>query len=541
MIAHDVLLLDGTTPTSALPADAPCPDCEDCPDGKENGEEDTVLISPASSAQSEDRDEEAVSSSTTCQPLTTEETSFLPSPSSEAEDTTKETPPSSPPPKPRRARRRWLLFGGSTDWPVTVRATQDTTIVVYPSPHHHPDDDDDRKQKKISKRRIKHYLPHLEHLSITSRKVDFLNSLRRAKCLKTLTLNSVTNLPFKFFTKLPMTGCLQELSLCWNSLRSQEQDKRHNSVLDLAVCLEQMTPLKQLKLSGNPLGRDGIQVLLKHGLLKNLESVTLWACSLGDEGAELIGQALIRPESKVKTLILDQNDIKEQGARALARALETNTTLENLHLYCNHLGDTGVELLFQALTRNPNCRLQEISLCANQITSFGVKKFAPYLKYPRLKNLKRLFLSHNVVTNSGALALSEALAFRGCKLEELALRANSIGNEGAKHFASSMRTNQSLSSLQLDSNPCLNKEGANAFLEVFPHSNKTLTELKLLEYNHYKANHYLRLNKMGWKDLGTAEKTLSSALLPKILYKFRDEPDYLQLVLTSRPELLMQK
>ena len=123
-----------------------------------------------------------------------------------------------------------------------------------------------------------------------------------------------------------------------------------------------------------------------------------------DLGAIELAEAL-ETNTTLTDLILDNNKIGDEGAKAIAEALKTNTTLINLKLSTNIIGDEGAYALAEALKTNTT--LTDLILDNNKIGDEGAKAIAEALKTnTTLINLK---LSTNIIGDEGANALAEAL------------------------------------------------------------------------------------------------------------------------------------
>ena len=81
---------------------------------------------------------------------------------------------------------------------------------------------------------------------------------------------------------------------------------------------------------------------------------------VGQQGAKALAQ-----NTTLKVLVLNNNNIGGEGAKALAEALKTNTTLTNLNLGSNQIGDEGARAIADAL--QTNTRLISLNLEFNQI------------------------------------------------------------------------------------------------------------------------------------------------------------------------------
>ena len=75
-----------------------------------------------------------------------------------------------------------------------------------------------------------------------------------------------------------------------------------------------------------------------------------------DLGAIELAEAL-ETNTTLTDLILDNNKIGDEGAKAIAEALKTNTTLINLKLSTNIIGDEGANALAEALKTNTTTKL----------------------------------------------------------------------------------------------------------------------------------------------------------------------------------------
>ena len=74
-------------------------------------------------------------------------------------------------------------------------------------------------------------------------------------------------------------------------------------------------------------------------------------CSIGYEEAKALATALEK-NTTLGSLDLDVNTIGDEGAKALATALEKNRSLERLYLYANFIGKEGIDALTSVLEKN---------------------------------------------------------------------------------------------------------------------------------------------------------------------------------------------
>jgi uncharacterized protein (TIGR02996 family) len=106
----------------------------------------------------------------------------------------------------------------------------------------------------------------------------------------------------------------------------------------------------------------------------------------------------------------------------LIAACERLTRLETLDLEGCQIGDAGVRLL--TATNLPS--LVDLDLSYNDITDFGV---ADLLDWPLVRQLKRLVLGGNPITDQAAFEIADRLGPRN-QLETLNLRFTNIGPAG---------------------------------------------------------------------------------------------------------------
>ena len=115
--------------------------------------------------------------------------------------------------------------------------------------------------------------------------------------------------------------------------------------------------------SSRNLGHQGTNKLCQ-ALRTNtrLAALDLSSNLIETKGAHLIASLLVHQSSMInyddtegrgiKTLILGDNNLRDDGVKALACAIENNCTLESLWLDDNCIGATGLAILSDSLSRN---------------------------------------------------------------------------------------------------------------------------------------------------------------------------------------------
>ncbi|GEM_PF-2527448 len=74
-------------------------------------------------------------------------------------------------------------------------------------------------------------------------------------------------------------------------------------------------------------------------------------CHLGDKGAEVVAQLLMR-NRHIKELYLDENQMTDAGAAWIAKALRVNQSLTHLSIGRNPITEEGRALLLDAIKEN---------------------------------------------------------------------------------------------------------------------------------------------------------------------------------------------
>ncbi|XP_032872735.1 NACHT, LRR and PYD domains-containing protein 12-like isoform X2 [Amblyraja radiata] len=155
---------------------------------------------------------------------------------------------------------------------------------------------------------------------------------------------------------------------------------------------------------------------------------------------------VIRPCDTIKHLDLKLCRIQCEGIQRLGPALHT---CQRLGLGNNYLGDSGVKPVSVAL-RNPDCKILTLWLEDVDLTDTGAKHFASALSTNY--SLTKLDLSGNNLGDSGVKLVSEALRNPDCKIQTLRLDNVGLTDSGAKYLASALSTVCSLTKLNIGDN-----------------------------------------------------------------------------------------
>lgn len=139
---------------------------------------------------------------------------------------------------------------------------------------------------------------------------------------------------------------------------------------------------------------------------------------------------MLKANEYLESLFLCDQTIDDEDLIVLSEGIAENMSLRELHFHNNSLGDAGVKALVEALKKN--LRIAKVGLRHNEITSISARAFTECFDANKIKlqesssgslqliiaisNLSSLDLSHNQITEDGAIALARALSDQ--KVEE---------------------------------------------------------------------------------------------------------------------------
>ena len=171
--------------------------------------------------------------------------------------------------------------------------------------------------------------------------------------------------------------------------------------------------LRNIDFNNNGFGDTGMQALfegLGHAAPLPLRGIYMACNNIGPAGAEALAAALrMGALPKLSHLFLGRNPIGDQGVAALAEPLRKQTALQELILYNCDIGDEGVASLFANLGKNDFKQLQRVWLYNNRITNTGMDTLVEALNADRLPNLHVLNATGNLSTFAAHTAVLIAL------------------------------------------------------------------------------------------------------------------------------------
>ncbi|XP_068956897.1 leucine-rich repeat-containing protein 74B [Petaurus breviceps papuanus] len=199
--------------------------------------------------------------------------------------------------------------------------------------------------------------------------------------------------------------------------------------------------------------------------------LTLMHRGLGPQGARALASALMSNTSILK-LNLSDNWLNEEGAAAIAGMLKENCFIADLDLSDNKLGVKGAKALCAALKENASVR--RLRMSGSDLGTQAAKDIADALMVNTKVEL--LDLSHNLLDEKAGEKLGPALAENVC-IKELNLSWNHLRSSGAVIFARGVGANIYLKVLDLSYNG-FGDQGAAAMGEALK-VNSVLEELNI--------------------------------------------------------------
>ncbi|KAG7366413.1 leucine rich repeat LRR-containing protein [Nitzschia inconspicua] len=206
--------------------------------------------------------------------------------------------------------------------------------------------------------------------------------------------------------------------------------------------------LATLNVAGSDLPLPNIlEILRQPNLPETLECLYLGGNGLGDEGIAAIATEFLSRSQKLIKLDLRYNDIQAKGMTVLCHELSP-TALKHLYLEGNQVGNQGAAALAKLLEEQSSCDddmgLREVFLGANRIESEGANCLAQSLY--KNKKLSKLYLEGNNIGLEGANAFSTVLEeLKGnTSLKNLYVDNNTIGKEGSKRLANALNSDTAI-------------------------------------------------------------------------------------------------
>lgn len=268
---------------------------------------------------------------------------------------------------------------------------------------------------------------------------------------------------------------------------------------------------------GSPLWHDirtNFAVIVLH-FVQRLDLSTQKESPIGCEGAKLIACGLWENRMLVYLDVSGQQ-IADDGAEALAQAIQHGSGLETLNLSSNKIGlaaSTFADVLKESKY------LKELDLSATGLGDGDAVKLANGLG--RNEVLEVLRLERNDLTHEGGLAMGEMMMLN-MRLHTLALGRNEIGRAAAALFYAS-KLNPQLKRLSIQGN-ALGIFGAESISRIFTDDLPSIEELNLRccslnssgvveMFEAVACRSHLRSLNLAWNEVGSLGGTTIATVL----------------------------
>ena len=161
-----------------------------------------------------------------------------------------------------------------------------------------------------------------------------------------------------------------------------------------------------------------------------LTRLDLSHCYISDEGVHMLCNALIKGLCKLNMLSLISCSLTEKSMHSLCKALyHEHCKLSQMDLSNNAIGDEGVNILFNDAVRRDQCELTYLDLDGCSLTANCILALCKALQEEHCK-LTDLSLDNNAIGDEGVCMMcTDALRREQCKLTELGLENCSLTDE----------------------------------------------------------------------------------------------------------------
>lgn len=189
-----------------------------------------------------------------------------------------------------------------------------------------------------------------------------------------------------------------------------------------------------------PTDTSAAAYVIRHASYHSIVNLDISDNAIGDVGAHLIAELLVKGRGPSRSLNLAENGIGNGGMKKVASALNRpECKMKSLNVAGNGIGKAAVEKLATVLAESPSCELEELDLSRNDAGSRGAQCIAEVL-VGRHCRFTKLNLSSNHIGDKGAQSLVAAVASQTThglnrKLHVLNLSWNGISASGVESLA----------------------------------------------------------------------------------------------------------
>ncbi len=178
--------------------------------------------------------------------------------------------------------------------------------------------------------------------------------------------------------------------------------------------------------------------------LENVNVVSFANTDLADEDVALLGEGLSK--ASVHVLKLNNNSLKDHGAKTLSTLLAAARCLDELDVSGNQIGDEGATALATLFSaKNP---LKRLNIEANKVSDKGITALATALRNVSLPALK---FAKNDIGDAGVAAIASLIKSNSTILH-VDLANNSITDAGLQVLCEVLKSNTSVLTLNVSRN-----------------------------------------------------------------------------------------
>jgi Ran GTPase-activating protein (RanGAP) involved in mRNA processing and transport len=197
--------------------------------------------------------------------------------------------------------------------------------------------------------------------------------------------------------------------------------------------------MQELFFGGTGMGTVGCRAVSR--LLQkscSLRVISLPNCDIGDDEIAMLASSIKSNKDRlpVESIQLSFNKMTHKGLETLTNALWGSTTLKELEVDNNEIGDRGAHHMAAIIPAMK--ALQVLDVGFNRIKTAGLNVLMKTVAESRL--LQSLSVSGNAIDVHAAKAVAYALAYN-CSLESIHLVHCSIGHEGQRHISAGIVSN----------------------------------------------------------------------------------------------------
>ena len=214
--------------------------------------------------------------------------------------------------------------------------------------------------------------------------------------------------------------------------------------LSLQIDGSSATPRVRHLLLGNNIAGSGLAEAVAKLIKNKATAITTWYIA----GNELDAQSIVpvtdamESDDFVQQLWLKRNPLRSAGANPIGKMLSVNTFLKVLDLTNTGILDEGAHIICKALAANRRSALSVLYLNSNGLTIASMPSICEMLRCCKLTDLG---LGANRIGDKGVTMLAECIQF----LQILEVSSCGIGYIGVEAIASQLASNSTLKKLDL--------------------------------------------------------------------------------------------